>query len=134
MNYIIKRYSILSLLLLLCGVVGQAQTLVFEQSFNSAISSITTSSFNLSGNALIALRVKASESSNITFSVSSTPGSLRGTSYSVSQKKSTLYGIPVYLDNGGANTQLTISVSGDKTVYLGSIRIYDKGDAIFYES
>lgn len=134
MNYIIKRYSILSLLLLLCGVVGQAQTLVFEQSYNSAISSITTSSFNLSGNALIALRVKASESSNITFSVSSTTGSLRGTSYSVSRNKSTLYGIPVYLDNGGANTQLTISVSGDKTVYLGSIRIYDIGDAIFYES
>jgi hypothetical protein len=169
MNYIIKRYSILSLLLLLCGVVGQAQTLVFEQSFtefdkieelsstdpdfpgwtftncfkhktncirvgsNSVSGSITTPFFNLSGNALIALRVKKSESVNsITFTISSTSGVLRQTSFTTDSN--VMFGLPVYLNNGGANTQITISSTANNHVYIESIRVYDLGDAIFYES
>lgn len=169
MNYIIKRYSILSLLLLLCGVVGQAQTLVFEQSFtqfdkneevgsvdsdfpswtfnncqarashclrvggNSDIGSIITPSFNLSGNALIALRVKMSSNvESAFFSISSSTGLLSQTSYTID--RSSMFGLPVYLKNGGDNTQLTISVDNSNIVYVESIRVYDIGDAIFYES
>lgn len=165
----IKKYSILFLLLLLCGIVGQAQTLVFEQSFtqfdkneevgsvdsdfpswtfnncqarashclrvggNSDIGSIITPSFNLSGNALIALRVKMSSNvESAFFSISSSTGLLSQTSYTID--RSSMFGLPVYLNNGGDNTQLTISVDNSNIVYVESIRVYDIGDAIFYES
>ncbi len=177
MNYIIKRYSILSLLLLLCGVVGQAQTLVFEQSFKSMFSdeslegtdprlpgwlfvncngrskgnlrvggnsnpgSVTTPSFHLSGNSMIALRAKvsenATENSQITFNISATGGSSYSSSYTFTANTTTkknMSGIPFYFFNGASNTSLTISVLGSNMVFIESIRVYDLGDAIFYES
>lgn len=175
MNYIIKRYSILSLLLLLCGVVGQAQTLVFEQSFkefdtesdlgetdprfpgwtfsncnarssgflrvgyrgDAEQGSVTTASIPLSGNALIALRVKISKAAidgETNFTVSTTSGTLRQTSYTIIRGDNNPFGLPIYLDNGGSDTQITINVDEDTDLFIQSIRVYDIGDAIFYES
>lgn len=173
----IKKYSILSLLLLLCGIVGQAQTLVFEQSFKSMFSneelegtdsrlpgwtfvncngrskgnlrvggnsnpgSVTTPFFQLYGNSMIALRAKVSENamenSQITFNISATGGSSYSSSYTFTANtttKNNMSGIPFYFFNGGSNTSLTISVIGSNMVFIESIRVYDLGDAIFYES
>lgn len=171
----IKKYSILSLLLLLCGIVGQAQTLVFEQSFKSFNTefdldgtdsrfpgwtfsncnvrssgflrvgyredaeqgSVTTASIPLSGNALIALRVKipkAAIDGETNFTVSTTSGTLRQTSYTIIRGDNNPFGLPIYLDNGGSDTQITINVDEDTDLFIQSIRVYDIGDAIFYES
>lgn len=171
----IKKYSILSLLLLFCGIVGQAQTLVFEQSFKSFKTefdldgtdsrfpgwtfsncnvrssgflrvgyredaeqgSVTTASIPLSGNALIALRVKISKAAidgETNFTVSTTSGTLRQTSYTIMRGDNNPFGLPIYLDNGGSDTQITINVDEDTDLFIQSIQVYDIGDAIFYES
>lgn len=182
----IKKYSILFLLLLLCGIVGQAQTLVFEQSFTQfadlnddidylngedlsvgetsfmgwtfdncsarkngnlrvgnrngeAPGSVTTQSFDLSGNALIALRMKLSnsEKNDVTFNVSSNTGTLRKESFTItptSSNKTYMFGLPAYLLSGGTSTRLTISIAAKNAIFIESIRVYDIGNAIFYES
>lgn len=183
MNYIIKRYSILSLLLLLCGIVGQAQTLVFEKNFKDFFEGngnfllgenesdfpgwtfincerrtsgylrvadtsegwFETEPFvGLNGNALIALRikvpnetsVKVGDEFNVTISIKGS-GSLRQTDYCIiasNDNKTKMFGLPIYLYNGASDTQIKVRAAAGNKVYIESIRVYDIGDAIFYES
>lgn len=104
---------------------------------SSGIGSFTTAELGLHGNASVILEIKrgGTGSANSLFTASITGnGSLRKSEFIVTDK-SNYCGFALYIKDGQPNTRITISTKeAGKTLMVKSVKAYNVGDAIFYES